>query len=100
MSKLLTINNAAALQRTKVDKSGPTWHLGVLTVRDDEYVWSITALQPIYELRISRIVRSGLVRVVVWDMVKDKEYRSGWIPLKEMQSVSDFRRAMEGDWIH
>ena len=96
----LTINNAAALQKTKIDKSLGVWQLGKLVVTDDEYVWSIDAFEPLYELRINRNVRSGLVRVVVWDMQGDKEARSGYIPLKEMQSVSDFRRAMESDWIH
>lgn len=100
MDKILTITNPGALQRTKIDKSGPIWNLGRVSERDDEYVWDISAFEPLYELRIERTVRSGLVRVVVWDMQEDKEARSGWIPLKEMMSVGDFRRAMESDWLH
>lgn len=96
----LTINNTAALQKAKIDKDGPLWSLGTVSERGDEYVWSISGTLPLYELRINRNVRSGLVRIVVWDMMENKEARSGWIPLKEMMSVGDFRRAVESDWLH
>ena len=96
----LTINNAAALQKTRLNPNGPMWQLGRVIQRVDEYVWEITTFNPVYELRINRNVRSGLVRIVVWDMMENKEARSGWIPLKEMMSVGDFRRAVESDWLH
>jgi hypothetical protein len=96
----LTITNPGALQKTRLTPTGSVWQLGRVIEKDDEYVWEITTFNPVYELRISRIVRSGLVRVVVWDLKENKEIRSGWIPLKEMMSVGDFRRAMESDWLH